>query len=121
MKNESVRFPVCLRWQSIRFSPWLLLYFLLVGVCPFLSAVLLEWRRRGGPLGQAYFAWVANYQSAAAAVILYWLAGVGFLVWFTYFSKNARVKDHDKFAVFMMLCGAVGGWIVTAIRLLFGR
>jgi len=116
-----MRFPSWLRRQSIRFSPWLLLYFLLVGVLPFFSAVLLEWRRRGGTLAQAYFAWVANYQLPSAAVISYWFAGVGLLVWFTYFSKNARVKDHDKFVVFLMLCGAVGGWIVMGIRLLIGR
>lgn len=52
-----------------------------------------------------------DYLAAAiAATIL--------LIWFTYFSGSRHVKDHDRFAVFLMLCGAAVGWIRLIV--LFG-
>jgi hypothetical protein len=98
-----------------------MLYVFLVGFSPLLIAVLFEWRLRGGAFLEAYAAMVLKYQSPSIAVILYWILATLFLVWFTYFSRSPRVKDHDKFAVFLMLCGAVVGWMLTAVRVLLRR
>jgi hypothetical protein len=51
-------------------------------------------------------------------IIFYSLIATGFLVWITYFSRSPRVKDHDRFAVSLMLCGESVGWVVTIIRIL---
>lgn len=38
------------------------------------------------------------------------------LGWFTYFSKSKQVTDADKFAVFLMFCGAAIGLVTFIVR-----
>jgi hypothetical protein len=45
----------------------------------------------------------------------YALVTQGLLVWFSYFSRSPRVKEHDKFWVFVAMCFAAGGWLQTAL------
>lgn len=107
-----------LRWQPIRFSPWLVLYVIATGLPPLLVPVFLEWSRRGGEFWRAYETWGRRMttQPPSVFIILYSLIGTGLLVWLTYFSRSPRVKDHDRFAVLLMLCGASVGWVVMIIR-----
>lgn len=46
---------------------------------------------------------------------LYALATQATLFWFTYFSGSPRVKDHDKFWVFVAMSFAVLGWLQTSL------
>jgi hypothetical protein len=51
----------------------------------------------------------------------YLLATQALLVWFTYFSRSARVKDSDKFAVFLLMCVAAISWFETLAQWLARR
>jgi hypothetical protein len=119
--NERQKLVPWLTWQRIQFSPWLVTYLFFMGLCPLFVATIYEWRVRGRGFHEAYFTFFANYQHPSVAVILYWVSTTAFLIWFTYFSKNSRVKNHDRFTVFLMLCGSVAGGIVLAARLLIGQ
>jgi hypothetical protein len=50
--------------------------------------------------------------------IVFWLLLSATLIWFTYFSRSPRVKDSDKFVVFVMFCGAAVGYVVLFVRIL---
>jgi hypothetical protein len=119
MTDQPARFP-WLRWQPIRFSPWLKVSLLVTGLLYVLVPVFLEWQRDGGSFSRAYQTWgqQVTTQPPSLFSILYSLIATGVLVWFTYFSRSPRVKDHDRFAVLLMLCGASVGWVVTIIRFL---
>jgi hypothetical protein len=120
MSDQAPDNPSWLRWQPIRFSPWLILYVIATGLPPLLGPVFLEWRRQGGEFWRAYETWGRRMTTQPPSVffILYFLIGTGFLVWFTYFSRSPRVKDHDRFAVLLMLCGASVGWVGMIVRIL---
>jgi hypothetical protein len=76
------------------------------------------WRASGGDFMKAYFAAIQALRTGRpntveVALFLPLTAG---LIWFTYFSRSRVVKDHDKFAVFLMLCGAAVGWVLMLVR-----
>ena len=118
MSDHAPSKPSWLRWQPIRFSPWLIAYVIATVLPPILVPIFLEWRRQGGEVWRAYETWARSMTSQPPSVFLifYSLIATGFLVWITYFSRSPRVKDHDRFAVSLMLCGASVGWVVTIIR-----
>jgi len=106
-----------LRWQPIKFSPWLLFYLLFVFISVWLIEGFHEQFLHGGTLSAAFSR--IRFQRPAAPFMLYFVYGGLanlFLLWFTFFSRSPRVKDHDKFAVFLMLSGALVGWIILLAR-----
>ena len=110
--------PPWLRWQAIRFSPWLVAYLVFWSLVAWVLPVLLEWHKVGGSFGQAYWTYSQRMSETGPTPYLYFsgLAGTVFLTWFTYFSQSLRVKDHDRFAVFLMLCGGVLGGVLILLR-----
>ena len=110
--------PVWLRWQPIRFSSWLVATVFGWGILYTGLLIAPYWRSNDGDLIKLYFAAVKVRVArgpSAIEVALSVLLTAG-LFWFTYFSKNSRVKDHDKFAVFLMFCGAAAGWSLMLVR-----
>jgi len=106
-----MRQPSWLCWQPIKFSPWLVACVFGVGILQMLVPVVLEWHRGGGAFGDAYWTWGQRLRSGplSAASLLYSSGMTGALVWFAFFSNSRVVKDSDKFAVFLMLCGSAAG------------
>jgi hypothetical protein len=120
MSDHAHSKPSWLRWQPIRFSPWLILYVIGTGLPPLLVPIFLEWKRQGEGFWRVYETWGQHMttQPPSVFIVLYSLIATGILVWLTYFSRSQRVKDHDRFAVLLMLCGASLGWIVMIVRIL---
>ena len=107
--------PQWLRWRGFRISAWLTVALLAMGLPPVVTPVVREWAAltSGVPeeligaaeriLRQPTPAWLNAYAAATQVV----------LVWFTYFSRSPRVKDHDKFAVFLVMCILAVFWLST--------
>lgn len=107
--------PPWLRWHGFRLSAWLTVALLAMGLPPVLYPVAREWTplTSGDPemlLGAVHRIfndpspwWLTVYAAVTQAA----------LVWFTYFSKSARVKEQDKFWVFVVMCLAAISWLQT--------
>jgi hypothetical protein len=115
-----MRRPSWLRWQAVTFSPWLLVTILLGWILYLALTVGPYWSQSGRAFWRAYVASAEHHSMYGLSVleIVLWLLLTATLIWFTYFAKNPRVKDSDKFAVFLMLNGAAVGWIVLIVRIL---
>jgi len=99
-------------------SPWLIGTLIVTALLYFVLLIAPDRHANGADFTRAYSTSVrAKYghgPSILDATIS--LPLVAFLVWFSYFSKSELVKDHDRFVVFLMLCGAALGLVLTAIR-----
>lgn len=76
------------------------------------------WHASGGEFNKAFVAAMQDRQTSGPRAIeieLTFALQAG-LIWFTYFSKSNLVKDHDKFAVFLMFCGAAVGEVILVVR-----
>ncbi len=118
MSEESPRKFPWLRLQPLRMSPWLLAWILFEFLAVLLPPICFEWTRNGHDWAKAFLA--AGQQRARGVLTPLDIALAGLLtppfIWFTYFSNNKRVRDSDKFAVFLMFCGAGLGLIVMILR-----
>ena len=110
--------PLWLHWQPIRFNPWLGVTLLAMWILYMVLSIAPYWTANNWDLMKAFFAPMqAGHTSGPTMIeLVLFLPLAAGLVWFTYFSKSTLVKDHDRFTVFLMLCGAGGGWIVTFVR-----
>ena len=109
--------PAWLRWQKIQLSPWLVAAMLVTGLVPVGYLVGRDWLRlsSGSPEELERFIREITY-APSPALIVYALVAQGLLLWFTYFSGSTRVRQSDKFAVFLMLTGSAIGWVLTILR-----
>lgn len=106
-----------LHWQPIRFSPWLMTTVIVVWIFYMVLFVAPYWQASGGDFNRAFVAAMQARQAGPRAIeIELTFAFQAGLIWFTYFSKSNSVKDHDKFAVFLMLCGAAVGGVILLVR-----
>lgn len=115
-----MRRPSWLRWQAVTLSPWLLVTILLGWILYLALTVGPYWSQSGGAFLRAYVASTQHhsmYGPSVLEIVLSLLLAAG-LIWFTYFSKSPRVRDSDKFVVFLMLCGAAVGCVVLIVRFL---
>jgi hypothetical protein len=110
-----------LRLQPLRMSPWLYGVIFIEFLVFMLPPIGFEWARNGHDLAKAFFTvnWrhATGFPSAVEIALTILLALP--LLWFTYFSNNKHVKEGDKFAVFLMFCGAGIGLIVMVSRYIF--
>ena len=76
------------------------------------------WHTSGGDFNKAFVAAMQARQTSGPRAIEIELILVlqAALIWFTYFSKSSLVRDHDKFAVFLMFCGAAVGGVILLAR-----
>ncbi len=111
--------PPWLHWQKLRLSLWLTVALLLVGlpslivlfVMPLVQA--LPRLQEGSPDEALRLAHEMVSAASPAWLNVYALLTQAGLVWFTYFSGSRRVKDGDKFVVFLVMCIAAVSWLMT--------
>jgi hypothetical protein len=121
MKLSEVNRPLWLRWQPVGFSPWLNVYVILTAIPWFGTMLVAVYRTRDQSSGIRHVELDRMiHQPHSGFFWTYAILTTLFLIWFTYFSGNKRVTESDKFAVFLMLCGASLGWIMMLIRYFSG-
>ena len=111
--------PSWLRWHGFRISAWLTVALLVMGlpslivsfVMPLVDA--LPRLQGGSPDELLLLAHQILTQPSPAWLNGYALVTQALLAWFTYFSGSPRVKDCDKFAVFVVMCVAALSWLLT--------
>src|SRR5882724_9401041 len=88
--------PAWLRWQKIQLSPWLVAAMLVTGLVPVGYLVGRDWLRliSGSPEELERFIREITY-APSPALIVYALVAQGLLLWFTYFSGSARVRQSE--------------------------
>ncbi len=98
--------PSWLRWQKENLSVWLHVYLIVTIIPAALIPILIEQRRLGSDFKTAFVAWVDQLAKRGPTTYDYLLSAaiLIFLGWFTYFSNSPRVKDSDKFYVFLLFC-----------------
>jgi hypothetical protein len=87
---------------------------------PVVAHLVLSVGQPGSSLSLDHVARELYSQKRAPLMIAYGLLSELLLIWFTYFSGNYRVRDHDKFSVFLMLCGSAVGLALLALNALTG-
>jgi len=111
--------PSWLRWHGFRISTWLTVVLLIMGlpslmvsfVVPLVDALP---RLQEGSLDEPLrLAHQILTQPSPAWLNIYAMVTQALLLWFTYFSRSPRVKDCDKFAVFVVMCVAALSWLLT--------
>ena len=109
-----MRRPEWLHWQPIRLSAWLWV-FLYISALPPIGYLLVVTRRPLSPfsgIGLSRLAREFYSLPRLPVVIVYSVASQLLLIWFTYFSGSPRVREHDKFSVFMMTAAYVSAWVL---------
>jgi hypothetical protein len=107
--------PVWLRWQKIRLSLWLTVFLLAMGLPSIMLPLVREGPRlvSGSPDEPLRLVHRVLSDPTPPWLIAYALVTQSILIWFTYFSRNAKVKDSDRFVVFLVLCLVAIGWLQT--------
>jgi len=103
--------PSWLRWQKERLSLWLHVYLVVTIIPVALIPILIEQHRLGSAFKTAFDAWVDQLAKRGPTTYDYFLSAAILILlgWYTYFSKSPRVKESDKFYVFLLFCiGTLG-------------
>jgi hypothetical protein len=104
-----------LRWQGFCISAWLTVALLAMGLPPVVAPVAREWAALTSGVPEELIGAAERIlrQPTPAWLTVYALATQAVSVWFTYFSRSSKVKDHDKFVVFLVICVAALFWLPT--------
>jgi len=105
-----------LRWQPIRFSPWLTAYIILAWLVVIIVPGLIMWQGSNETFTEALNQGLTSGNRSSAPWLVVSAVLIGWLVWFTFFSGSKRVRDQDKFSVLLMLCGGAVGVAVILVR-----
>lgn len=103
--------PSWLRWQKGPASLWLDIYIAAAAIPAMLVPILVEQRRLGSDFKTAFLRWLDVIATNGPTTYDYLITAV-FVIslgWFTYLSDSPRVKERDKFYVFLMFCGGAIG------------
>jgi len=105
--------PPWLQWPGFRLSAWLTVALVAMGLPPILNPVAREWTALTSGDPEAVLTAVHRIFNDPSPwwLTAYAVVTEALLVWFTYFSGSARVKDHDKFWVFVVMCFAAISWL----------
>jgi hypothetical protein len=114
-----MRHPAWLRWHGFQISAWLTVVLLIIGlpalmvsfVLPIVDA--LPRLQESSPDELLRLAHQILTRPSPAWLNVYVLVTEALLVWFTYFSGSPRVRDCDKFVVFVVMCVQALSWLGT--------
>jgi len=111
--------PEWLHRQPIRFSPWVWI-FCVASAMPLVAYLALSAGLPWSSLSLDHVTRELYSQKRAPTMIAYGLLSELLLIWFTYFSGNHRVRDHDKFSVFLLLSGSAVGLALLVLNAVTG-
>jgi cell division protein FtsW (lipid II flippase) len=122
MNGKALTRPRWLRLQPLNISPWLTTYIFAAFALYLLTLFAPAWK--GTPSLSQLIERVGEEQTSGK---LYWQQAVFaapvwiVFLWFTYYCGSKRVRDSDKFLVFLMFCVAALGLVMISLRHFFAH
>lgn len=94
---------------------WLTVALLGMGLPSILYPVVREWTALTSGVPEELLAAASRIANEPSPwwLTAYLLMTQALLLWFTYFSRSPRVRDNDRFWVFLVMCVAALSWILT--------